>query len=622
MNKLNEALVKLTHAVISDAKGTQVETAKYLNNGLVFIDKNGLVKTISTDAGNAVVTYLNRDFTAWNRHFHQSWEKVADAPIEQLVFEQLMHYFSTYGLEALGFAAMPVLPCETVIADENMRPTDLKAFTVIRVVSEKEAIELLNDYVRSVKKPSTDNMRLVIDVIDSLTVGVDEIPSFEVKCAYCKAKHIAPVNGQDFLRYVVYITTNSTLLIKNKKEIETIKSTLTYSWNKAIADEVADLFAKADLVECSKVFLRNKALFLAFKADKRNAPIINKIRRLAVDNHQPLSELTVANIMGLLGQNKKDDVLKVIKKTSNRNLIKLINAANNDETEDRIYNIRNGKVYVNNKAVDKTKTKWLYKECLKQLSLNLAGKLADKTFYIPTGVDYKAPISEKQMIGNIPYGSTITADTDDDALCVSVAWDNYDGMRTDIDFHLSSATRQFGWNSSYRSGEDILFSGDMTDATNGATETFRVKASDEIFLATVSLFNGHNKCPFKVFLSGADNFRDRNKGLVDINKALVMPVGLAFNGTRSMSIGYMVDKTFTFYGGNLGTNIVPKADLYKNALNAITNRCTAMMSLADVITLAGGTIVAEVPEATDDKVINLAPENITEQMIFSIVDGE
>ena len=62
--------------------------------------------------------------------------------------------------------------------------------------------------------------------------------------------------------------------------------------------------------------------------------------------------------------------------------------------------------------------------------------------------------------------------------------------------------------------------------------------------------------------------------------------------------------------------------MYKNALNAITNRCAAMISLADVITLAGGTIVTEVPEATDEKVINLAPENITEQMIFSIVDGE
>lgn len=623
MNKLNTALIKLTHSVIDETTGPRVDTKDFINRGLIFVDDKGLVETLSEEVALKVARDLNRIYDIWNRHFHQTWEKIADAPIEQLAWEQIVHYFSTYGLESIGMKACPTIPCEEMFDDVKMRPDSVKAFTVVTVVNEKDAILLLNDYVKSAKKPNLENIALVAEVIDRLTVTADEIPSFEIKCLYYRANKIAPTDGQDFLRYLIYVTTKSTLVIKNRDYIESIKRNLKYE--SSTADEVADLFKKADLVELSKIFLRNKALFLAFKEDKRNAPVINKIRRLAVNNHQPLSEVTVANVMNLLGQNKKDEVLKVIKKTSNRNLIKLLNTANNDETSDRIYNIRNGKVFVNTKEIDKTKTHWLYKECLKQLSINLSGKLAGQTFYIPEGVDYKAPISEKQLIGNIPYGTTISADTDADAICASIAWENFKGHRTDIDFHLNSATRHFGWNGGWRSGDDVLFSGDMTDATNGATETYRFKVDDKTpYLASVNLYSGDHDCPFKVFLSAADDFRHstgERKPMIDISKALSFPVELKFTNTNAMSIGFIIGKTFTFYGGNLGSNIVPKADLYKNALNAIVNRCKTMISLNDIITLAGGKIVTELTEEMTD-VIDLAPENITEQAIFKIIDAE
>ena len=62
--------------------------------------------------------------------------------------------------------------------------------------------------------------------------------------------------------------------------------------------------------------------------------------------------------------------------------------------------------------------------------------------------------------------------------------------------------------------------------------------------------------------------------------------------------------------------IVPKRELYKNALMAITNRCKAMLSLADVIRMAGGVIVDEI----DDETVDLSPEAITETAIFEIID--
>ena len=87
MNKLNKALVKLTHTVIDDKSDVQVKTADYIDKGIIFIDESGLVESISTQVANSVVNYLNRNYSIWNRHFHQTWTKVADAPIEQLVWE-------------------------------------------------------------------------------------------------------------------------------------------------------------------------------------------------------------------------------------------------------------------------------------------------------------------------------------------------------------------------------------------------------------------------------------------------------------------------------------------------------------------------------------------------------
>ncbi|HEY7415368.1 MAG TPA: hypothetical protein VH593_09260, partial [Ktedonobacteraceae bacterium] len=38
----------------------------------------------------------------FNQTFHKSWARVRDASIEQLVIEQLLHYFTTYGFEKFG----------------------------------------------------------------------------------------------------------------------------------------------------------------------------------------------------------------------------------------------------------------------------------------------------------------------------------------------------------------------------------------------------------------------------------------------------------------------------------------------------------------------------------------
>lgn len=92
--------------------------------------------------------------------------------------------------------------------------------------------------------------------------------------------------------------------------------------------------------------------------------------------------------------------------------------------------------------------------------------VSGKTVYIPHNVLYKLPQSEKQFVGNIPFGTKILFNKQ--PLLVGIHWCNYKDdnkeVRTDIDLHLTSEKYNLGWNTSYRKDDDILFTGDNTNA--------------------------------------------------------------------------------------------------------------------------------------------------------------
>lgn len=86
-------------------------------------------------------------------------------------------------------------------------------------------------------------------------------------------------------------------------------------------------------------------------------------------------------------------------------------------------------------------------------------------------------------MGNIPESSQIVLPRDTD-LIVAIKWYNLDDLnedthytrRVDLDLHCITPNKQYGWNTSYRSNtRDILYSGDMTNASGGAVEAFLIR---------------------------------------------------------------------------------------------------------------------------------------------------
>ena len=641
-NNTQIAALKLFHSVVDVKSTNTIDFNKLVKYGILVVDNKGLVETIDSNLANLIINTLGLKTVDWTKSFHKSWDKVATAPLDQLISEQILNYFSTYGLESLGLESLNFVPVEKILVDLDTKPS-IDSFTVVRLLSIDELKSAITDYLTSTKAPHRDAIEYIRTLLPLVNgIDIDSIKSFEIKIMYCDLNNVVPVNAQDFLRFMIYKASNGvkTTIVKDNETINLLKN---FSHNYM----AEDLFAVADLDALSESFYRFKPLFLAFKDNHNLSPIINKIRRLAVKNHKPITGFTVSNLMNLLAQNRKTDAKLVIAKADNRELVKLINFANFElsYSDNHIYNIRNGKMFVKvdnevyNTNIRIDNIKWLSAQCKAQLISNLGLVFNDYTFYIPNGMKYVAPVSEKQMLDTLPYGSKVYLPKDAKAMCISGHWVNdtrysKSGMREngriDLDFHMNSAYDSIGWNSNYRTN-DILFSGDMTNAPapNGAVESFRINANiKEPYELSINIYNGSDNIPYELLftkdITSKCNFRKNSDSMISAvvnpKNAIAPKLNLHVQENGSV-IGFYHNNAFTIYGGGLGGNRhVPDRDMMISALNASIARCDTMMDIIELICLAGGNIVHDIPKDID--YIDLSTGNLTPSTLFDIVDGK
>lgn len=644
MNTINTevqtAAIKLFHSVVETpiTNDYSINLSGLIKYGILPVNNNGVVTALNTDVARLLIDTLGLKATEWTASFHKSWDKVATASIEQLVAEQIINYIGSYGMEALGLTALNLVPVEKILVDLDEKPA-LEAFTVVRVLTEDELKAEFVDFLQSVKAPHRDSIEYIKTLLPMVKdIDVDSIKSFEIKIIHCDLNNCVPVNGQDFLRFAIYKATSGqiTTVVKDTATINILKNFA----NTKLAEK---LFELADLEVLSESFYRLKPLFLAFKENKKIAPKINKIRRYATINHKPMTGFAVKDLMNLLSQNRREDAIKVIERADIRELIKLINFANYELTsKDHIYNIRNGKMFVkveeeSNTTIRIENIKWLLVTCKNQIKTRLNGAFDGITFYIPDGLKYVAPVSEKQMLDVLPYGSKVIIPDDAEALCIGGHWFNdktlsSDG-RIDLDFHLTSVAGSFGWNSGYRSStNDVLYSGDMTNAPapNGAVEAFRLSSDLNVpYQLSINIFNTRGTIPYELIftkdVTSECRFSKNEDSMISavINPANAIAPKLQLKVHESGEIvGYYYKKAFTVYGGGIGGNRrVPNAELMLKALEASIKRCDAMMDIVEFIKLAGGNVVRNV---SDDltQYVNLSMSNLTITTLFDVVDAK
>lgn len=636
---MSESILRLFKAILITKKGkgkiSKAVLKATIQKGFIFSPEVALnytekellnlVDTISKEVG------LSGE--QMNNSLHKSWKKVKEANIEDLVIEQILHYITTYGFEAMGIYNKDsvYIPFEKLsIPKINVEKISL---VVIKGYTKEELKSKLINLLGTGIALSEDTKKDVIDVatfVEFTEKEIHEIKNKEVKCSLYDFLGTFPKDPVEFLRFMIYKSTNSTLIIKNKITINEIKS----KDNLSILALLTRYEKKYRLEKLAEVFFRFKPLFLAFRTSQKLKSVINKIRKLADKYHKPMKEDFLNNVTS-----KISNGLELTKKELNEELGKVntfrkIRLAyslkyRTSNSNSILYRIRNGKSYATEFNFDKKdKAQKVLDIVLNSIIKDVEKNVKGKKIYLPNNINYALPTTEKQFTGDIPSGSYISVPKD---MIIGVHWENMKEVRVDLDLSMMNVSvGKIGWDSYYRTDDrSILFSGDVTDAPlpKGASEFFYVKKQeDSAFIIMLNYYNGgynydgegEAECPFKIIVGSQPLTNLPHNYVIDPNKVVSVVKSKINKSQRMLGLLVTTPKECRFYftETNIGNSITSYGNDYiEHARKFMIDYYQNSISFNDILLKAGAVFVADEKKCD----INLSPEVIEKDSILNLV---
>lgn len=557
--------------------------------------------------------------TDWdiNKSFHKSWGKVRDSSNEQLLTEQLLHYFTTYGFKNLGFhnEGTAYLPPEEL----HLKAEKNVVFYVLRGSTKNDLMRKVNRILTSPMALSEGDLDALCGVVNDLGISVDlqEVANRELAVMLAARLNLVPEDPVDFLRSVIYKKTGSTLLIKNSKLLQTLK-------DEVLSEDVFEPYKnKYGIARLSTVFYRMKPIFLALK-NPVSASTVNRIRKLAKKWHEPMEEDVIASVTKNLRNGSFDihTLREALEKTNVFRKVKLLQALRfygNKDVSGVVYSVRNGSSFVTEtEKIPQGLTKQaldLVENSLKDSVKHLKGK----KFYMD--VDLAAPNSGKKFLGDVPFGSSFTTE---DSLVLGIYWENGNSGHVDLDLSIISAAGKIGWNGEYRNC-DFLFSGDVVDAPSGASEAFLVRKGirDGTYLLNLNFFAGNCKnVPFKVFVCKEDEFEViKEKHIANQDNMIFWASSEISQCGKQKLIGVLKVrngvKTFHVFESTSGLKTVSSVDeVATKTLSFYSLFLDSLVSLEEVINLGGGSVVSD-PEESD---VDLSMSLLTKESLLAVME--
>jgi len=561
-----------------------------------------------------------------NSTFHKSWKKVRDAPYFQLLVEQAFHYMTTYGYERMGTYDESTV----FIPNERFDVPEIKdgiKLVIIRGYTKSQLKEKILKILNSgIALKSIDE---VVEVAKYCKLSEDEVLTLNNKEVRIRLYHeldLIPEEPTDFLRLALFETTEKTLLINNKGTIELIKASTEFT--KDLFEQYDENFGYKRLAE---IFQRFKPLFLAFKFHVEMIPIINKISHLSTKYHKPMRQSLLNNITGILKRGEKINPTKLNDELDRVNIFRKIRLAQSLKyrmtgCKSIMYKIRNGKAFATEFEFDNIEgAEKTYGTILKSIAKNLK-HLKGKEFYIPENITYALPATEKQFTGNIPSGTYITVGKD---MIFGVWWENLEvdphaprnneyfevcsdthngKRRIDLDLHsMALNAGHIGWNAGYRSENNtVLFTGDITDAPDGASELFYLnKDYNDTILLTLNYFNydPNLPVPFKIMVAEEHpNSFGENYTINPNNMKCVVKSEIS-EKQKIIGLGTVKDGECRFYFSEtaLGNSIAVKGGKYISiARDYLANFSTNQITFNEVLELVGAKIVTKPTKTSVD----------------------
>ena len=606
MKTFNGDLVKLFNISIEDPRN-EVDYVT-LNNSAMQV---GYI--VHPDACNLATQQFIQSISGnVNSTFYQNWEDVTSKTRFELFIDQLLHYVTTYGTD-FACEGNGYVPNSTPVGPVYI--SLFKDYKVIMPCTEEDVYNRCMDMLTSGIAMKQATIETIVDYVveyvtvnDLLTTGefdIDDIANREALTLLCDELGIAPNKKFDLFRYIMYKTTGSTLIIKNKPTINAIiRSNTQFDFN-TLSDR--------QLIGLASIFYRFKPLFLAFKktcntgayystpVTSRNAHVINKIRRMAPKYHTPLAESVMATMLG-----KAHDSTVITETAAQMNTFQIIRLMNtiveriNHTDEKAMYIVRNGKMFVkDSKSYDGMIT--YYVTVFNILKNELVSRLSEKATYVkyPKNMVLACPTSEKNFVGDLPFGTYM--DLQDSDSFIGIYWKEEWGTH---DFDLSVLNIdgiKVGWDSRYYSdNQDVVYSGDMTSARPEATEIMLFKKGAKDGLVMVNRYNGRDGSKFRFFGGVEPNMKLKRNYMVDPN--FIKFSADVVSDTVEQTIGLLNDGKFYVMALGSGNSIVSfhKGSKQNERYYASVLKAQSYLKLNYILSAAGFIDVDSVEELPKD----------------------
>lgn len=621
---MQESVLRLFKGVFVENKVYEKYSKSVIKRGLRhgYVLQPGINVNEQTHLLNTIESQIGLSGEKANATFQKSWNKIKKSRQVELFLEQALHYITTYDFESLGLydegrVFLPKGEIDLPSVSEDI------PLIVIKPMSRRELTSGILKLTRSGIALSDRVVRDITIIVSSANLPIfpNDVKNRELQVRLHIHHGTAPIESEEYLRFLIYALTNETLVIKNEQLISKIKE--------ASGNKLDELITRAP-DDLASIFFRYKPLFLAMKSISNNKTFFNQLRKKANKLHIPLPEDFLNSVTGKLKKGELDfEVLE--RRIKNASIFRKIRLAyalkfRLNHGSAIVHKIRNGAGWAkpfNWNMMNNFDTANAFKVVYQSIIEDLRPTVAGKVVYMPLEIEYTLPATEKQFTGNFPTGSFVTLDSD---VVTGIHWVDTN-RRIDLDLALVGQSGKTGWDSEHKTDENrILFSGDMTYAPkpNGATELMYLKQGvHEPKIITVNFFNHENdevECRFLV--AKEDPGRDfcRNY-MVDVNN-IIAQANLTISKTQNI-IGLIYpfeDKTRVYFsnvsiGGSVSSRESPVSKLSRDYLIAsVVNSILLSKVLKD-----SGAYVVRSTRDLYPGYLDLSPEAIDKTTIIDLV---
>lgn len=578
-----------------------------LKHGIVFDEK--IFEFYSLSDLNLLATHAialyGFDAVKMNSTFWKRFSDVESRSELELRLHQLVHYISTYGRGIVG----QEINVSSGYEPESLKNIDLNIrheLVYIAAYTPAEIEQKIKNMLTSgmALKQETINALINIIKVNSFNIDyVDDISNREFMCILCKELDLVPKNFDEFARCLNYIITGNTMLVlQNEGTYRPIDAGLG-GWNEnanatitrqAIANAIIEYEATFGIKSIAANIRRYHDFFVLIHKNLRIREakrILNRAFKLSKNpslrhkRNKPILDNVLSN------SNSLGRIRDAASRATIYKLIKVINTMSLEDTTPKLYRIRNGKSYF--KTNDKA-------EKVKQIMIDeikdRLGDWSNKVFYIPEGVDYALPTSEKTFVGTMPYLSSYEFNGEN--AVAGVAWEK----ECDLDLHSRFIDGEsIGFNSYHKHG-GIVFSGDMTHTNRYHYAAEFLKITQDAFetpaIINVNDFSGGKDAKIDVFVGSARDLDTRSSQGVatQLGDKSFMFKDKMNTRNKNLMVVCPTDNGFKtiFVSFDFGNAIVSVADdASKKLTELLIKQADTAFSLKDLIQLLGGKIITD-----------------------------